>query len=176
MKCCNCNNIELEPTEIEKGLLVAGCPSCNSALLPLMNYRYWSEHSHDVEKQVTSVAEEVSGAKQCPKCQRIMTKFKLGSTTENNLELCGHCDEVWLDAGEWALVKNLDLHENLSSVFTEAWQRNIRKQKQANSIKEHYRELIGEVDFTKLDNFKQWLDAHPKKAELKHFITINFSQ
>jgi len=174
MKCCNCKHVDLEPKELEHGLLAAVCPSCHSSLLPLMNYRYWSERSHEVSNISTELAEETSGAKQCPKCQRLMSKFKLGVATKNRLELCGHCDEVWLDTGEWDLVKKLDLHEKLSSVFTDAWQRNILKQREASSLRDHYSQVLGEKDFEKVNEFKLWLDKHPKRAEIKHYITINF--
>ncbi len=101
-------------------------------------------------------------------------EIQIGRSHKNRLELCGHCDEVWLDTGEWDLVKKLDLHEKLSSVFTDAWQRNILKQREASSLRDHYSQVLGEKDFEKVNEFKLWLDKHPKRAEIKHYITINF--
>lgn len=174
MKCCHCKTTSLEPKELEPGLLAAACPDCNGALLPLMNYRYWSEHNPTVSTTSTKLSTEATGAKQCPKCQGLMTKFRLGPDTQNRLELCVHCDEVWLDAGEWELVKQLDLHGKLSSVFTDAWQRNIRKQKEIANIHHHFAKLIGEQDFARIEDFKNWLEHHPHKADIKHYINTNF--
>jgi len=176
MKCCNCKHSELEPKELERGLLAACCPHCHGALLPLMNYRYWSEHTHEVSNTETNleIAQEPAAAKQCPKCRGMMTKYRIGPSTQNRLELCDHCDEVWLDAGEWTLVKKLDLHNKLSSVFTQAWQRNIRKQKEADNIRKHYEQLLGVDDFSKIQTFKQWLDQHNKRSDISHYLNTKF--
>lgn len=171
MQCCSCKHAQLEPIELEAGLLAAGCPSCKGALLPLMNYRFWAEHEHHVKDESTDLVEEPDGAKQCPKCQRMMTKYRIGAHTNNRIELCSHCDEVWLDAGEWGLVKHLHLEDKLSSIFTEAWQRNIRRQKEADSLRKHYEELIGKEEFERLLTFKTWLDQHPKRSELLVYLT-----
>ncbi len=175
MRCCSCKKSDLEPRELEHGLLAASCPECQGALLPLMNYRYWAEHSHHITDTHTELAEEAAGAKQCPKCSGMMTKYRIGVGTQNRLELCAHCDEVWLDAGEWDLVKTLNLHDKLSSVFTDAWQRNIRRQKEKASMHAHFSKIIGEQDFLRVEEFKEWMDEHPKHSDIKHFITTKFA-
>ena len=106
----------------------------------------------------------------CPKCTRLMTKFQLGAASENRIELCTGCDEAWLDKGEWRLLKQLDMHDKLPTVFTDAWQRNIRLQRQEQKLKQHYEEKLGAEDFKKLDEFKQWLDVHSEKIEIKQYL------
>ncbi len=41
--------------------------------------------------------------------------------------LCGTCDEAWLDRGEWQLLKTLELSPRMPAIFTEAWQREVRR-------------------------------------------------
>ncbi|TVZ39701.1 TFIIB-like protein [Alteromonadaceae bacterium 2753L.S.0a.02] len=174
MKCCSCKNADLEPMELEHGLLAATCPQCHGSLLPLMNYRYWADHNEHVSAASTELAQEPEGAKNCPKCNRMMTKYRIDTATNNRIELCAHCDEVWLDAGEWNLIKTLKLHDKLSSVFTEAWQRNLRKQKEKASLYTHFETLLGEQDFSRAREFKEWLEVHPKKSDIRHFVNMKF--
>src|SRR5690606_33406849 len=143
-----CKNVELEPVELEHGLIGAGCEKCGGSLLSLIQYRYWLDHHDDsvIEKPGDSdVAEEAKGARLCPKCKMMMTKYRIGAETKNFLDLCAHCDEAWLDKGEWQLLKRLDIHNKLPSLFTDAWQRNIRKQKEEQSMDAHYTKIIGET-------------------------------
>jgi len=59
--------------------------------------------------------------------------FEIGASSGNRIELCSRCDEAWLDKGEWRLLGIMDLQDQLPSIFTDAWQRNIRERREANS-------------------------------------------
>ncbi len=172
MDCPTCKGYKLEPKEIEPNLIAGACSKCSGALLSLLNYRYWVDHLVDTEINIADdlVVEESSQAKLCPKCSRLMTKFQIGSGSENRIDLCTGCDEAWLDKGEWQLLKMLDMHDKLPKVFTDAWQRNIRLQRQKESLKEHYETVLGCEDFEKAELFKQWLDKHPEKHHIKQYL------
>jgi len=165
--------------EFEPGLIAASCTNCNGALLSLIQYRYWldnhAKRKVDLKtRDKNEIYQEPEGARICPKCRKLMSKYRIGSATNNRLDLCSHCDEAWLDRGEWALLRELDLDIKLPSVFTEAWQRNIRKEKQLDKLKEHFVKEFGENDFEKITEFKEWLDTHPESAKIKHYINTNF--
>lgn len=179
MHCPTCQSTPLEPVELEQGLVAAGCPRCNGALLALIQYRYWMDnHQSDVleKSEDPPAVEEPEGAKLCPKCRALMTKYRVGADTDNRLDLCAHCDEAWLDGGEWQLLKQLDLHDQLPLLFTEAWQRNIRLRKEKFNMEKHFTQLIGEGDFPKVEEFKNWIDQHPAAAHIKHYINTNFNR
>lgn len=40
MLCTQCKTTQMEPKELEQGLVVSACPSCHGTLVSLMNYRY----------------------------------------------------------------------------------------------------------------------------------------
>ncbi len=178
MHCPNCKDIDLSPVEVEKGLIGAGCAKCSGVLLSLIQYRYWADHFHpeesDTKPSGTVAVEDSKGAKFCPKCSKIMTKYRVDYETENRIELCSHCDEAWLDSGEWQLLKTLDVAQHLPEVFTNAWQKKIRAERQHAHWKKHYSETLGKDTFQKVDEFKQWLDSQPKASEIKHYLTTNF--
>lgn len=172
MDCPKCKGYTLEPTEIELGLIAGECEKCKGNLLPLMNYRFWIDQvgSTGLEKEPLPVAEDNEQAIGCPKCSRLMSKFKIGTETTHRIDVCNGCDEAWLDQGEWRLLRHLDLHDKLPKIFTEAWQRNIRIKRQKDFIATKYTDLLGAEDFTKLVDFKQWLDAHEKKEQIKQYL------
>jgi Zn-finger nucleic acid-binding protein len=172
MDCPQCKGYSLEPKEIEPGLVAGVCAKCEGALLSLMNYRFWLDQQGEVEpsEAVDTVTDDNGKAKACPKCSRLMTKFQIGAAAGNRIDLCSGCDESWLDKGEWRLLKQLDLHDKLPKIFTDAWQRNIRKERQEQIHKQHYEKLLGAEDFLKLDEFKIWLDQHPEKDRIKQYL------
>ncbi|BFM18099.1 hypothetical protein R50073_42820 [Maricurvus nonylphenolicus] len=176
MDCPQCKGYRLEPKELEAGLLGAGCNKCEGVMLPLMNYRYWQDQNPVVDNIFEDIViEDSEQAKTCPKCSRFMSRFQVGVDTANRIDMCTGCDEAWLDKGEWQLLKQLDLHDRLPKIFTDAWQRNIRLKKQENTQKERFQELLGESDFSKVDDFKQWLDQHPEKHQIRLFLQMNFN-
>ena len=174
MNCSQCKNIPLEPYELEPGLIAAACPQCKGALLSLINYRFWADRYVDsavAPATITEVA-EVESAHTCPKCSRLMTKYQIGPETNHKLDLCNSCDESWLDKGEWQLLKTLDLQGKLPKIFTDAWQRNIRKERQEAMVNERYEKMLGEDAFTKSLEFKTWLHQQPNKEWIKQFLII----
>lgn len=180
MKCPACHGSDLEPKQLETGLIAGSCQQCDGALLSLINYRFWaqnSELSNEVNEESVSVdVPEATEEKAmvCPKCARLMTKFKIGLMTANQLDLCSHCDEAWLDQGEWRLLKQLELHGQLPKIFTESWQRNIRKERMYNLVKQRYVDMMGDEDFDRVEQFKQWLDQHQNREDIKQFLVTSY--
>jgi Zn-finger nucleic acid-binding protein len=176
MKCPQCKGYELEPKELEPGLIVGACSKCSGTLVSLLNYRFWADQQKpDTTESLNEIVEteDNSKAQVCPKCSKLMTKFQIGVEASNRLDLCTGCDEAWLDKGEWILLKHLDLAGKLPNIFTDAWQRNIRLERQEKIHKKRYESLLGTDDFAKLDIFKQWLDQHPDKAQIKQYLITN---
>lgn len=178
MNCPQCKGYRLQPVELELGLVAAGCSRCNGALLSLINYRFWVDQNVDLKplesKEKPEQLNDSEKAQLCPKCDRLMTKYRINTDSKNKLDLCGRCDEVWLDNGEWQLLVSLDVHDQLPSIFTEAWQINIRKKRQDAYWQEHFEKLLGKKDFAKLNDMKQWIERHPERQALKHFLITKF--
>ncbi len=173
MDCPQCRGYKLEPHEIEPGLLAAVCSKCEGALLSLMNYRFWNDRNQPVldADEECEVIEDSNNAKTCPKCSRFMSKFNIGSGESNRLDLCTGCDEAWLDKGEWRLLKMLDLHNQLPKIFTDAWQRNLRIERQEQHFKKRFEKLFGKDDFDRVDQFKRWMSTHAEMENIKLYLT-----
>jgi len=173
MKCPKCKGHDLKPTKIEDGLAVLGCDNCKGSLLPLMQYRHWSEE-HPVEleqeKKVFQVeTDETSEALQCPKCSSLMMKYRISSEAENRVDLCASCYELWLDCGEWKLIKQLEIQGMLPSIFSDFWQNNIKKELSEKAYHARYEEVFGE-NYPKIKDFKDWIDSLDKKQAVVNFL------
>lgn len=179
MQCPKCKTTELKPTKLEQSLPVMGCEQCEGAFISLLYYRDWAERqllegfdntalpsNVEVEEQAT----DTKTAMTCPKCHKLMLKYKVSTETEHQLDLCGSCDEAWLDGGEWQLLKSLEFTHQMPKVFTEAWQNRIRHELKEQSRTQRLIGLIGNEDAEKVAAFKSWLDAHPKRAEVITFL------
>lgn len=175
MQCPKCRTIELKPTKMEEGLPVMGCPECEGSLLSLLYYRDWAERNEPVEQSDkvdidVTVESDAKTALSCPKCSKLMTKYSISSDHKNRIDLCGFCDEAWLDGSEWTLLKSLELAHKLPRVFTDQWQRNVRGQKMEAMKIERLKKLIGDTDTAKAVEVRDWLKSHEKKGPIVQFI------
>ncbi len=175
MKCPTCNDQPLLPTKLEEQLPANGCRQCEGALLPLLTYRQWAEtYSVSADIPLCEISEDTAAAENgkalvCPKCSGFMTKFRIGNNTDNRVDLCGSCDEAWLDSGEWQLLKQLEIQHKLSNIFTEEWQRRLRKDQAREHFRTEYEQLFGD-DYGRLQAFREWLTEHPQKTDMLRYL------
>lgn len=175
MKCPKCKTVKLQPTRLEEDLPVMGCPSCDGILVSLLYYRDWAERSTlpmDVETVELAIAEEndTKAAMTCPKCARLMTKYQITGGQANRLDVCSSCDEAWIDSGEWTLLKSLELAKDLPRIFTDSWQKKIRKQTTEKQRYERLESIVGPEDAQRAREFREWLDGKSNKSTIVHYI------
>lgn len=176
MKCPKCRNEPLKVTKLEDDLPVQGCDACGGAIISLLHYRDWAERTLNDEADTDNSNLEVNEdsdtktALACPKCAKLMTKFKISGRTGNRLDLCTSCDEAWVDDGEWELLKALKISKIIPNVFTDSWQRRVRHEMSEKRSKERFHKLFGEADMNKVDEIKLWLEGHPKKTEILFYL------
>ena len=179
MKCPRCKSPQLQPTMIEEYLPAMGCGTCEGSLVSLLYYRYWAEtQKHLVQspaasdsKVATAVAtKDTTGALTCPKCGRIMMKYKVSGTVSNRLDVCGLCDEAWLDGGEWELLEALQLSHRMPAIFTDAWQSRIRREIAEESRRSVLARAIGNEPLARVEEFKAWLASNDHNSDIMTYL------
>lgn len=174
MQCPKCHQIRLKPYKIADGLVALGCHHCEGILLSLLNYRHWQETSiPDTDNQDLTQPRPISETKSaliCPKCHKLMCKFRIAAASGQQLDMCTNCAEVWMDQGEWELLAQLQIQEQLPKIFTEPWQTRIRRTEKQEKVMQNYRQILGQTDFDKVIEFKHWLSTHPHQALLKAIL------
>jgi Zn-finger nucleic acid-binding protein len=155
---------------IEENLPAMACGSCNGSLVSLLYYRHWAETQRPAgDPKVAGAivdANDTTAAINCPKCLRIMTKYRLTGNVANRLDVCACCDEVWLDAGEWELLESLQLNLKIAAVFTDTWQRRIRHESSEDARRRTLVRLIGEADAQRVEEIREWLARHEHKSQI----------
>jgi hypothetical protein len=137
----------------------------------LVAYRAWREREgrHQLPAASPALADTVPadsiGAKKCPKCRSLMSKYRISAEKTNRLDYCPHCDEVWLDHGEWQLVEGLALSGDFARLFTQAWQNMVSVEITASMEAERLRAMLG-PDHERVEQTRTWVQAHPRRLEI----------
>lgn len=164
---------------IEENLPALGCGTCHGSLVSLVYYRHWAETQKPPppgEAAGTAPAPEATDTTNaiiCPKCGRLMTKHKLAGGVANRVDVCASCDEAWLDRGEWELLEALQLSHDMPSIFTDAWQRRIRRQMSDDIRRDILKRSVGDDAAGRVEAFKAWLGAQTKKSEIMAYLYRN---
>ena len=177
MHCPKCKTEYLKPAKLEEGLPVMGCSRCDGSLISLLYYRDWAERVKpeslaELEEKEFVSDSDTKTALCCPKCSRLMTKYVVSGSLDARIDLCGNCDEAWLDGGEWSLLKSLELAKKLPGIFTEQWQRKVRSEKAELNRVERLKKAVGESDTEKAVEVKAWLSGNPNRSTILHFLGI----
>lgn len=175
MKCPRCKTSDLKPTMIEEYLPAMSCGACEGSFVSLLYYRHWAETQKPATEQPAAAPSTVetsdsSGALMCPKCSRVMTKYKVGGRIANRLDVCASCDEAWLDKGEWELLEALQLSHKMPAIFTDEWQRRIRNELTEETRRAILARTIGEEDVAKVEEFRAWLAQNKHKGDILVYL------
>lgn len=151
------------------------CGQCLGTLVSLVAYRVWRESSGRAASNAAAAmaaadTSDTVGVKNCPKCRSVMSKYRISAAKSNRLDYCPHCEEVWLDDGEWELVESLAANGDFAKVFTQSWQHAVRAGITGAMEEQRLRELLGQ-DYDRVVAFGQWLDGQPARSEILARLT-----
>jgi len=178
MKCPVCKGNSLEKHELEAGLPAHRCTVCQGVWLSAGEYWPWrralgkKELAAELEPPVTvTPIEDVSQVKQCPECEHILRRYQVWPNVQFYLDRCSQCGSVWFDRDEWSYVKKQGVHSHVHLVFTDTWQERIRAEEMRQHMDLIYLERFGAQDYQQIQEIRQWLWEHPKRAALLAFLT-----
>lgn len=147
MKCTSCGEASLNSSYLEPQLPCYNCQNCGGNLLMLSDFLRWKESNAGDElitNTATVEAQETSKAMVCPKTSRLMTKYKISKDTEHRLDLSPSINAVWIDKGEWELLKEAGLASSINSIFTDHWQEDIRAGESSDIMSAIYQRKFGD--------------------------------
>ncbi len=143
------------------------CPDGHGLFLPSDVYLDWQgEATGDTDLDSVSVdaqdVGDVKRAKLCPQDGHIMGRFRV---TPGGfwLDRCGTCGGAWFDGDEWTATVDAGLHEHLTSVFSDAWQRRVQDAVANQERRERLAGAAGPDDLERVDAFREWIWAHPQR-------------
>lgn len=174
MRCPHCDKTALFRNEIDKELYVTECHNCGGQWLSFKDYQRWlknrgTDAPHNELLDVEFESEDSKQAKICPECGRIMLKFKIGHGIDFKIDRCNTCNGVWFDKNEWNSLKSRNLHDEIYSIFSTEWQKQVLKEEKATHFEKSYRQKFGQ-DYSKIKEFKEWLERHKMKSTILAFL------
>ena len=172
MKCTSCGNGTLNSSYLEPQLPCYQCSNCSGNFLMISDFLRWKETNDIVQPQdsnCTIEAEETSKAMICPKTGTLMTKYKISKDTDHRLDLSPSIDAVWIDKGEWELLKEEGLANNISAIFTDHWQRKVRDEETADIFSSLYQRKFGGY-YSQLQAFRKTLDTMDNRSEALAYL------
>ena len=171
-QCPQCADSPLVHAMLAENLPAYSCGKCLGTLVSLVTYRAWRESAagqqalRGIDPPATDVeAADSVAAKNCPKCRSLMSKYRFSAGKTNRLDYCPHCEELWLDDGEWQLVESLVASGELAKVFTQAWQFALRGEITEAMQEQRLRESLGPA-YERVQQFDEWLKSQPARQEI----------
>lgn len=108
--------------------------------------------------------------RRCPDCQYVLARLRVGQGIDFTIDHCRNCAGTWFDASEWDVLRERGLHDDLLHVLTDEWQQSIRDEERRARLDAAFRARVGDDDYARLLEVKEWLDAHPRRPELLAFL------
>jgi len=78
----------------------------------------------------------------CPETNTIMLRYRVGHGFKFTIDR-SQTGGIWLDAGEWEMLKARQFHDELHLVFTAPWQRKAREVMVAEQVEKRMVERFG---------------------------------
>jgi Zn-finger nucleic acid-binding protein len=175
MKCPVCKTETLGAITLVENLPAHQCSNCGGIFIPSNAYLIWKRtQAEDLPEK--EFAPEVDPAwdadtlKICPNCGHIMKRYKVLPDIKLFLDQCGHCNGVWLDKNEWNVLVQRNLHDNLNDFFTRPWQDKLHTQEARNHMERIYLEKLGQEDYERIQEIREWLMKHRNRGMLLAFL------
>ena len=174
MKCPSCPSSPLHLTDLASHLKASSCFSCKGKWIAASDYWTWLDRQGEAlpEKTPDDIPLQVADtqkAKLCPRCQRIMLRYRVGHGLDFRLDQCGHCKGIWFDANEWEALAQRNLHDEVHLIFSAPWQSKIRKAEARQMLDTIYENSF-QADYDKVKQIKAWLDTHPEKKRIIDYL------
>ena len=172
MKCTSCKSGQLEPSFMEGQFRCHTCSNCQGNWILVEDYVSWKERNPQFTFTAESQceAEETKTALLCPVTGLIMRKLRLSSKNSHRIDYSASVGGIWLDKGEWQLLKDEGLAGSLNSVLTAHWQRNIRIGSTKDNFAEIYNDKFGQETYNKVKELRLWLSEQDNKADLRAYL------
>lgn len=175
MNCTSCREGALAPVFIEDQFAAHSCTSCGGNWILIEDFVKWKESNVDYDFSENIDFEEagVSDNKKamiCPMSGTIMRKLKISSDTDHKIDYSATVGGVWLDKGEWELLKSEGLAGFLNILVTENWQRNIRQDSAKQNFSSIYQAKFGDENYNKIKEIRAWILSQEQVADLKAYL------
>ncbi|MBF7073410.1 zf-TFIIB domain-containing protein [Glaciecola sp. MH2013] len=175
MNCTSCKKGLLQPSFIDGLFRAHTCNNCGGNWILVEDFVTWKEKNPEHEfEECSEWSEEdtadTTSALLCPITGSIMRKFKVSAKTSHRIDYSNAVGGIWLDSGEWELLKAEGIAGTLNNVLTQSWQNKIREKSSTNNFADIYESKFGEDNYAKVKEIREWLNSQPQKSDLRSYL------
>ena len=129
----------------------------------------------DAEDDAAATASQDYDAKggQCPVDHTILSRAEIdlgGEHAAVHLERCSSCRGVWFDRGEWALLAERHLLDNLDQIWTAEWRARQRRARSEREYERRQREELGDALHAEILALATKLRGHARRSQALAFL------
>lgn len=127
-------------------------------------------HEDEVEPSTTDFDAKGGG---CPVDGTILIRTEINLAPPHgsvHLERCSSCRGVWFDRGEWSILADQYLLEDIEKFWTAEWRARQGRQRSAVDYEERIREEFGAELFGQLEAIARTLKGHERRSQALTFI------
>jgi Zn-finger nucleic acid-binding protein len=170
MQCPKCQTEALKKSSFNAPHI---CPGCGGM------WRQGGDHCELPETTIEALGNETLGNETldgddstgdmdkktglCPAGHGIMIRAQVALDQPFYLEKCTACGGIWFDKGEWLRIAEHNLADSLPAIWSKAWQRRQREEKDRQSYLELNKKLLGEKLFDAVMALASQMKAHPER-------------
>ncbi len=164
MDCPICRN-DTELKVIESGLEGTECER-HGIWIPALHYWKWIATQNITYPPEINDGEFEAGetdtksGKVCSDCGKVLRRYAVGHGVGFHVDQCPNCTSIWLDSGEWEILKEKNLHSAIHFMFSEPWQNRVKKDKVQDHFESQYRTRLGDSLFEEVHAFKKMIIDH----------------
>ncbi|MBD3241460.1 MAG: hypothetical protein GF331_12800 [Chitinivibrionales bacterium] len=174
MQCPSCGSSDHAHKVLEEDLHVIACNGCGGYWLRATEYWQWlRRHGPPRPEKQPDTAITVTDSKRpktCPECGTILTAYQVGHGADFAIEHCALCGGVWFDKNEWEALHSRNLHDHVHRIFAASWQHALRATEAAKTHEQRVHTLLGDQDYERARELKEWLRSHPRRAVILAYL------
>lgn len=174
MNCPKCKKIDLKETKLNQNLKAHQCSQCQGNWINGDAYKLWQSFQIgdqiEAPSNLTWIDENLEGfnpspfdtnAAFCPECKQYLSRGKVSVNPAFYVERCPQCKGIWCDGGEWEILNQLKLQDQLDSLFSSEWQSTVREKQHQHQEKQALIDKIGKDLASKIFALGDILENHP---------------
>ncbi len=155
-----CPKCEGELAIVERGAYK--CASCGGMSVPAPLVPFVGE----AESAAEGESRDAQGGR-CPFDRSILTRAEIEGI---HLERCPSCRGIWFDRGEWAMLAERQLLQNLDQIWTAEWRARQRRMQNERSYEARLREEFGPELYAALTALAAQLKGHERRSQAMAFL------
>lgn len=101
----------------------------------------------------------------CPETHCLLVRYKVAGLGIY-IDRSPICGGIWLDSGQWNLLKENGIHRTLHEIFTTTYQRQLHRKEAREALMHQFYTDLGEEVAEDLEHLAKWLKIHPKRRRI----------